>query len=60
MTDEYWEVENFSRYGYDKCLAPGGASIDSGLHFAQLLRGEKKTEVFRKFDWGSKSLNKQQ
>lgn len=57
MSDEYWEVENFDRYGYDKCLNPAGISVNSILHFAQEISGDKKDEVFRKFDYGSKKLN---
>jgi hypothetical protein len=57
MSDEYYEVENFDRFGYDKQMSPCGISTDSVLHFAQLLKGKKSDLFFRKFDYGSKEAN---
>lgn len=60
LSDEYPEVENFSRYGYDKALSPSGISTDSVIHFAQLMKGSKSDLFFRKFDYESASENMKQ
>lgn len=57
LSDEYWQVENFSRLGYVDDLSPGGISTDCIEHYAQLLRGPVKELIFNKFDYGSDKEN---
>ena len=57
LTDEYTDVDNFARMGLREQLRPSGKSVNTLLHFAQLIEDQISGFSFRKFDWGSESEN---
>ena len=52
-TDLVPKVNNWARAGYRALLEPSGASVNSFLHYAQILDAQRKNhEAFPKFDYG--------
>lgn len=59
FTDPIDSTMNYERYGYAFNSRPSGLSMKSKLHFGQLIEEDSSDEVFQKFDYGSKTANRQ-